>query len=254
VLEVTRGAAAAWAILVLFVRPARGDETHGCIAAYESGQRLRIAGKLREARDELARCAALECPTLAREDCVRWLREVDDAVPTVIVRARDPSGSDLVDVRVTVDGAPLVTHLEGRPIAFDPGEHDVRFEAPGFVPSTEHLVVVQAEKNRVFEVVLRPEPPKRVPTAEQPEPRPRTSMYVLAGIGVGAAVGAAIFGVAGWSHVSALHNSPCAANKTCDPSDVDRARRELVAADILTVVAIASIGAATWLWLAPRSR
>jgi hypothetical protein len=44
--------------------------------------------------------------------------------------AKNAAGSDLVDVKVTVDGAPLATKLDGLAVDVDPGAHTFAFEAP----------------------------------------------------------------------------------------------------------------------------
>src|SRR5580700_6433528 len=78
-----------------------------CVAANDAAQDLRQSGKLRQAREKLAVCAAASCPGIVRDDCTQRLAEVDSAMPHIVFSARDPAGNDLVDVKVTIDGAPL---------------------------------------------------------------------------------------------------------------------------------------------------
>src|SRR4051812_35283843 len=102
---------------------ARADDKAACVAASTKGQTLRDEGKLLRARDELLACAKDSCPDIVRGYCAQWLGEVDKRLASVVIRARGSKGEDLVDVRVTMDGNPLVTKLEGRSISIDPGEH-----------------------------------------------------------------------------------------------------------------------------------
>jgi hypothetical protein len=231
--------------------PVRAGDGPDCVSSYEGGQRLRLSGKLRASRQELAQCAQPQCPALVREDCVTWLREVDEALPTVILRARTPSGRDIVDVRVTCDGAVLASPLNGAPVAVDPGERRLRFESTGFLPKEQTILAVQTEKDRVVQVVLEPIPPRPEPV--QP-PKPRSSVpYVLAGVGAAALVVGGYFGLRGWRHVSDLHDDPCSATKTCNPSDADAARRELVVADVAIGVGVVAVGVALWMFFSSNS-
>src|SRR3954453_19637075 len=65
-----------------------------CARAAESGQRLLKAGKLTAGRAEFLTCARDVCPGAVRPYCLRWLEEVDAALPSFVVRARDAEGND----------------------------------------------------------------------------------------------------------------------------------------------------------------
>ena len=84
-------------------------------------------------------------------------------MPTVVLVAKDGAGNDLVEVRVTVDGAPLTEHLDGRAWKIEPGQHAFTFEASGSVALTKRLVIGEGEKDRRETVVLGP------PLPAQPE-------------------------------------------------------------------------------------
>jgi hypothetical protein len=75
--------------------PARAQRGDPCLTAPVDGQKLHKAGKLVEARDRFAVCARNTCPGEIVQDCTRWSREIDEALPSVVMAAQDPEGGDL---------------------------------------------------------------------------------------------------------------------------------------------------------------
>ena len=72
---------------------ARADVTRAqCVEAYERAQYMRRESKLRGAREALLVCAQDSCPAATRGDCVPWLAEVERALPTIVIAARDERG------------------------------------------------------------------------------------------------------------------------------------------------------------------
>jgi hypothetical protein len=125
-----------------------------CVDANVKAQELRRDGKLAAARGQLRACADPSCPSMVRDDCTKRLDELERAQPTIIFGATDASGADLVDVRVSMDGQPLVDHLDGKPLSVDAGAHVFTFEAAGQPPVAKKLVVAEGEKGRHERVVL----------------------------------------------------------------------------------------------------
>src|ERR1700704_232380 len=80
------------------------DSKEACLAAADQGQSLRDEGKYSAARDEFLSCARSACPKLVHAQCSDWLRQVDEAIPTVIFAAKDDHGKNLSAVRVLLDG------------------------------------------------------------------------------------------------------------------------------------------------------
>jgi hypothetical protein len=205
--------------------PARGDgtlsppevaagagrvDTARCVDAVAKGQRLRADHKLVEAREELRVCARIECPAVMRSDCATWLAEIDTTLPTVVLSAKDGAGRDAIDVKVSVDGAPLAGTLDGGALALDPGLRTFRFERADGSTATAQVLVKEGDKARSVAVVLAV-PNALVGSAEAggggppakgilPEPAPSTSGSALrwagllmGGVGViGMGVGAAV--------------------------------------------------------------
>jgi serine/threonine-protein kinase len=80
--------------------------------------------------------------------------DVNSAMPTIIFEAKDAAGNDMVAVKVTMDGQPLATRLEGAPLSIDPGEHTFRFETDGQPGVQKTFVIRESEKDRRELIVL----------------------------------------------------------------------------------------------------
>ena len=89
----------------------------------------RRTGKLIAAQAELITCSQSSCPAAATVDCVQWLREVEQSLPSVVLSARDAGGHEVANLRVLLDGSPLAEAESGRAIPVDPGAHTFRFES-----------------------------------------------------------------------------------------------------------------------------
>jgi hypothetical protein len=244
---------------------ARADEKQRCIAASEQGQELRDSGKYRLAREAFGACARSSCPSLVRRDCGNWQAELEESWPSLIVAANDGTGNDLVDVRVLLDGAPLLTKLDGQPARIDPGEHVLRCEADGYRAAEERVVVRAGEKGRVVRLQLVPlrAAPATIAAGDRAPAAPsgasgestnaagtkRTSAYVFGAISLTAFVSEAYFGLTGISDRNALMASPCAQSATCSPGSVDSIRTKFTVADISLGVGLASAALATYLYL-----
>jgi hypothetical protein len=213
-----------------------------CFDAYEQAQRLRKAYKLRAAHEQLITCGAESCPAFVRQDCAKWLGEVETSTPTIVVLARRADGSAIEGARATLDGGPFADSLDGRAVAVDPGSHDLRCEAEGAAMQTR-IVVAEGVKNQPFFVTFGPAPAP----IERPAPRatrggPPTATWVLGGIAVLGAVSFTAFAVGG-RQVQA-----CAPD--CTRSQVDALRRDYLVADISWITGLVAAGAALYFALA----
>jgi hypothetical protein len=152
------------ALVALAAGGARAEEPKvACIAAADRGQELRDEGKYGAAREAFVTCARDVCPALVAKSCMRWLGELDAALPTVVVAARDAEGRDVAAATVLVDGAVVAEGIDGLPLAIDPGEHVVRVERAGGPPAEVHVVVRAGEKGRSIAVTLASFAPAPVP-------------------------------------------------------------------------------------------
>jgi hypothetical protein len=194
-----------------------------CISASEDGQLLRVKGELRAAREKLVLCAQRSCPGAIRKDCDAGLEELERITPTIVLGAKDASGRDLTDVRVRIDGAPLVEELDGKALAVDPGKHVFRFETEGLPPHEEQIVVREGEKERLILVTIaekkRPQA-KLAPKPEETRTGPSTATYVVGGIGAAALAGAGVVGFVALQKRSSLYDR-CGKAGTCTQDEVD---------------------------------
>jgi len=133
---------------VLWPSGAKADEKEACLASADMGQSLRDDGHYMIARDQFLSCAREVCPKLVHDQCTEWLRQLDEAVPTVVFGARDQHGNDITAARVLSDGKLITSSLDGKPVALDPGPHDLRFERDPEESVTVHVVLRTGEKNR----------------------------------------------------------------------------------------------------------
>jgi hypothetical protein len=233
------------------------DQRVACVAAAEQAQQLRSAHQLNRAREELLKCAQATCPGVVRTDCTQWLAEVDAALPSVVIKAYDTSGKDIIAVRVLVDGVKLADRLSGLALPIDPGIHAFRYESAGMVPLEERVVVGEGEQRRTLTVRLTPVSPAvrpdvagaLAPSAARPTETKPVLAYVLAGAGLVALGSFVYFGLTGRADASRLADG-CGATKTCTEAQVDPVRTKLLVADVSLGFGLVSLGVATWLFFA----
>jgi hypothetical protein len=200
-----------------------------CVAASEDGQLAKMKGQLRVAREKLLACSNQACPKVVRQDCSTSLEEVDKAMPSIVFGAHDASGRDLTEVKVFVDGAELLTELDGKAVDIDPGPHTLRFESGGLPPHEEEIVVREGEKRRVVSVTLGEKKPARARASSKKPPAessssPSTATWVVGGIGAAALAGAGVVGLVALNQRSTLYDR-CGRAGTCEQSEVDSVYR-----------------------------
>ncbi len=246
------GAGATWAA------PARAADKQTCIAAAESGQRLRKDHKLVLAREQLLVCSAQECPPLVSGDCTQWLGEVERSLASVVVRPRDPDGHEIAEVKVIADGQVRVEGSTRTPVVLDPGAHSFRYESPGFSPVTEQVELREGERNRVLAPVLQPVPSSPAPagpvngSTAPPEPQPSSggipvAAWAIGGVGVVALGSFAYFGISGHSDQNNLEQGPGKCAPNCTDAQVSPIRTKFIVADVSLAVGVVALGVATYL-------
>ena len=221
-----------------------------CLKAYESAQRLRLDAKLSEARSALRSCASRQCPGLVRTDCATWLREVEAALPTIVIAARRKSGEDVQKARVFVDGHLAAGKLDGKPIVVDPGTRKITLEVSE-ERFEETIVANQGEKNRnvIFQLAAR-KPPQPASKARSEITSPSPLAYIFAGLAVAGLGSFVYFGLNGKSDLQELRDS-CA--PFCKKEDLNSAKRQLLIADISLGVSLLSATGAAFLFASPSS-
>lgn len=238
-------------VALALAAPASADEKQQCVEAYKQAQMLRKKGDLTSAREHLLVCSRESCPAVVKQDCVPWLGEIQRAMASVVVLARDPDGKALEAVTVTIDNHVVTEHLDGRPIELSPGAHALRFEAAGAPPVERSITLKDGERARAVEVELSVPPPAK-PT-EAPPPVTRrpipAGVFVLGTVGVLGVGAFATLGLMGMGKRSSLD----ACKPSCAPSEVDVVRAEFIAADVALAVGGAALaGAVVWFLLRPE--
>ena len=210
-----------------------------CLDASSQAQNLRDTHKLIEAREKLRICAQQVCPGIVQKDCLAWLDQVEQSVPTVVISAKDGTGKDLFDVKVTADGQPLTTKLQGDAIPLTPGVRALHFEIADGTSVDQQVLVKEGVKNQSIAVVIgkaTPAPgtaaPGAAPGAGGPVDVPpdsggqgggipwRTVGWISGGVGVvGVGLGA-VFGFMAMSDKSSAH---CDSSNACDSGPLSSA-------------------------------
>jgi hypothetical protein len=229
---------------------ARADDKAACIEADANGQELRLKGQWHDAELRFKTCTRLACPDAIVEDCVHRYDELQAAMPSLLVSAKQPDGSDTVDARLFIDGAPVATLLPATAVEVNPGEHGVRVEHDGWTAPEQTVVVLEREKGRhvVFQFQGPPPPPAR-------DPGPNLlGIGLTAGGGLATGVGI-LFLALGFAERSTLLGSSCAATRTCSPDDVNTVSRDFAIGGIVTGIGLAVAGVGLWeLFLKPDTR
>lgn len=234
---------------------ARADDTaKACAASFEQVQVLQKETRLTQARAQAVQCAANQCPKFVRDECVRMLSEIEASQPSLSLGARDEQGHDLTDVRVELDGAPLVSKLSAAATPVDPGSHTLRFFYEGRAPVEEHVVVLVGEKNRVVRVAF-PAAPSSASSAAAPAREgdggasrgPLWPSVVVLGVGLAAIGGAVGLGVSAQSDADDLRNT-CAPR--CAHDAVDSVNTKLIVSDVVLGVGVVAVGIAAYLFFA----
>src|SRR5882724_9585248 len=247
-----RRAALSVVLATLAVAPhrAHADEKIACVAAADVAQQQRSAGRLRQARVSLHICAREVCPAIVKSDCTQWLADVEASVPTIVLRAQDPRGQDLSDVKVQLDGVPIADKIDGLPIEIDPGPHVITGDRAGSKKLRQDIVIHTGDRNRTVALLLEDLLPIVAPPPAEPAPPVRTNTlaWVFAGVAVVAAGTGTFFGVRVLSDRNSLQKSCGAA---CSDADVDPVRTKQNIADVSFAAALLSAGAATYFFLTP---
>jgi hypothetical protein len=151
---------------------ARADEAVTCGDAFDQSQVKRDAGKLLDARRLFRVCQAPSCSPTQQRLCSAWLTDVEKRISSLVLSAKDGSGADLVDVKVTMDGVQVATKLDGRMIDVDPGMHSFVFELGDGTRAETSAVADERSQGKLVAVTLQH--PAVVPSPSQTAPPPGT--------------------------------------------------------------------------------
>jgi len=254
----------AWLLLMTTsVSALAQDVKRECVDASTVGQTNRDAGQLLAAREQFLICSRDACPAVVRSSCGRWLSEVQELTPSVVVRAADSADADITEGSASIDGTEFP--LDGRAIPLDPGKHVVIVETKDGARAEKKLLLAAGEKSRLIELRVEAQSssrasqpsgaalqPARAGSADRGFSVP-TGTWILGGVSVVALGSFGFFAVSAKSELDKLR-------RACSPSCTDQqtrpGRTDALVADISLGVSVAALtGAITWALVSgPRSR
>jgi hypothetical protein len=233
---------------------AADDAKRACVEASSSGQIKRDEGKLIEAREQFALCVRDKCPSVVRTSCDQWLHEVEEQIPSIVVRVSDAAGEDLPDARASVDGTAIT--LDGKPLSLDPGRHVVVVEIPNDQHLEKKLLLAAGERARLVELSVPAgdsgPAPGIAPAASHSASSTRadkssgvpTGAWLLGGLGV---IGLGSFTFFALRASSDLHTLQNTCSPACTQAQTHPGRQSALIADISLGVGVLSLaGAVTW--------
>jgi hypothetical protein len=229
-----------------------------CARQAERGQRLRDAGKLLAAKPLLLECSESVCPAIIRVACERWEEDVVSETPSVIVRARDASGTSVSDVTVRVDGERVAERLDGQPISIDPGSHRFEFSHAGSPLLSDEVVIAVGERDHALPIRFASDAETPVPLAPlvadggagRTHRKPLNyPAWTFVGVSL-TAVG--IFAYLGATGLTEAHSHDVTCGSQCPPSSFNDASSRFLWADVSLGIAAAAAGAAVWFFVMGR--
>jgi hypothetical protein len=227
-------------VITMLAGHAAADVDDDCVAASTAATSLQTHGKLVEARSTILKCAALACPAQVRDLCNKRADQLLSAIPTIVFDVKDEGGNDLVDVAVTIDGAPVSQSITAA-FSANPGAHKFTFQVPGKASAERTFVLHESEKGRRETISMGAKtvetklpdtsvretqaPVVVVETTTTPTPQPegagngqRIAGGAIAGVGIASAIVGAVFAGMYVSNHGTFNQDMCAvsgANTSC---------------------------------------
>ncbi len=129
-------------------------DVKACKVARKAAKDLEQSAHLRQAREAFLACAKMSCSALVRQECARRYTQLGSDIPSIVPLVTDQTGAPRVDVAVKMDGELLISRLDGRALAVDPGLHEFTFSTETGVVITQQLMIVQGQRNQPVTVSL----------------------------------------------------------------------------------------------------
>lgn len=151
--------------------------------------------------------------------------EVDAAVTRLqasIPKLLIQRGSGAEAAEIQLDGVALGASSVGVPVPLDPGPHAISAKAPGALPFSQTVTILENEQKTV-DVTLAPEPQEARPTlaagtgAPVEKGSPRLVPYVIGGVGIASLIGSGVLFALRQSTLSDLE-AQCGPNHDQCPS------------------------------------
>jgi hypothetical protein len=128
------------------------SEAPVCAAAYNTAREREQSGHLVAAGQLFLTCAKTTCGGALWQDCATRYTQLRAQTPSVIPLVTDDAGQPRVDVEVKMDGAVLISRLDGRSLPVDPGTHEFSFSAQGAVFASQRVTLQNGQRNRLIAV------------------------------------------------------------------------------------------------------
>jgi hypothetical protein len=226
---------------------------------YEGEGKLATAQlELNDALSQAVKDGRADRETIAREH----LAALGARVPKLTLVAPAQPVPGLV---IELDGITMSSATSGVALPVDPGSHEVRASAPGYVPWSATPKLREGESRRLalpdlvkVGVVARPSPLAPAPT---PEPAPSgsptrfaTASWVFAGVGIGALTASVVTGVIALNTRSDFEKRCFPERSFCsNPTDADLALAARNLAWVSTGLLVVALAAGTAAWFWPRT-
>jgi hypothetical protein len=206
-----------------------------CVDSHASAQASMKAGRLQEAKEQLLACANSSCPKLVRQDCEKWLSNLDRHLQPVTIEARDATGKVLMAVRVPVEVQAEAGTKAGTKAGTETGSDPEPPTPPTPAPPPVGIRAAEDGPSPRNDSVRAPAEPRH----SWPTTAWVTGVLALASFGT-----AAVIGVTGFSEARSLRET-CAPN--CPSSRVSAVRQELVIADVSALTGVAFSAVTAWI-------
>ncbi len=171
---------------------------------------------------------------------------LEASIPKLVIQR----GAGAEAAEIQLDGVALGASSVGVPVPLDPGPHAISAKAPGALPFSQTVTILENEQKSV-DVSLTPEPqearPAQVASAPADKSNPRLVPYVVGGVGIASLISA---GVLFSMRQSTLHSleDQCGPNHDACPSsaagDYSNLKVYNVTSQVALGVGVACVGTA----------
>lgn len=218
---------------------AHADERADCASAYEQTQRLQQKSELIEARNEAERCARPTCPQLLRDECSKWVTDIESKLPGLVVRSRAGDGCVRTDTKVETQGSRRAPDSDV--LYVDPGVHIIKVTDPVTGKTKSFTINFAPGERRDIDVDFAPpDATCGAPVVKSGFGKIPRLTLILGSIGGGLVVAGATMGVIGAVKRSDLD----ACKPSCSNERIDGVRPFFIAGDVLAGFGLLALGAA----------
>jgi len=178
------------------------------------------------------------------------------SIPKLVIQR----GAGAEAAEIQLDGVALGASSVGVPVPLDPGPHAISAKAPGALPFSQTVTILENEQKTV-DITLSPEPQEARPAVDTStstpvdKGNPRLVPYVIGGVGIASLIGS---GVLFALRQSTLHDleAQCGPNRDACPSsaagDYSNLKLYNVTSQVALGVGVACVGTSVTMLLLQR--